>query len=81
MYEFKKVTKEQAENLRSLRKSSGVSITSVSRALKISEQAIYRYEQGKRKIGLGHIPILSKIFCCSIEEVVNAALNSCRNDR
>ncbi len=81
MEEFKKVDRKLAEDLKSLRKGSGVSITSVSKALKISEQAIYRYEQGKRKIGLEHIPILSKIFCCSIEEVVNAALNSCRNDR
>ena len=65
--------------LKSLREENKKTLTKVASVLGVTIQAAYRYEQGKRRICLEHVLILSTLYDCSAEEVIKAQLNSCLN--
>ena len=64
-----------------LRKASNKTAAEVAAALHVSNRAFLYYEQGKRLIGIKQVLILSKLYDCSAEEIIEAQLSSCQNDR
>ena len=69
------------ETLRDLRKQNGKTCAEVAQALGVAIQTAYRYEQGERRISLEQVLILKSLYGVSAEEVIDAQLNSCRNDQ
>ena len=63
--------------LRELREQSGKTRAEVAAALGVSYQAICHYEQGVRRIGLEQVLMLSHLYMCGADEIINAQLNSC----
>lgn len=66
-----------AETLRDLRLQNKKTVAEVATALGVTEQAMYRYEQGTRRIALEQVLILAKLYDVSTEEVIEAQLRSC----
>lgn len=64
--------------LRDLRNQAGKTCAEVAEALKITPQALYRYESGVRQINLEQVMVLAEIYDASIEDVVLAQINSQR---
>lgn len=64
--------------LRELRNGAHKTISEVAALLKIEEQTVYRYEQGTRRIDIEQALILSRLYDCPVEEVIEAQLNSCQ---
>ena len=62
--------------LRELRESSGKTRAEVAASLWVTVQAIYKYEQGKRKLSIEQVLILSKLYGESAEDIIVAQLNS-----
>ena len=66
------------ETLRDLRKSANKTCTEVAQALGVANSSYYNYEQGVRQIDIGQVLILSELFDCSENEIIQAQLNSCQ---
>lgn len=64
--------------LRELRKEKEKTVAEIATALRIASGAYYRYEQGKRRIGLEQILLLAELYEVSEKDVIEAQLNSCR---
>lgn len=62
--------------LKSLRFVNKKTLAEVANILGVSIRAILRYEQGIRKIGIEQVLILSKLYDCTAEEIIQAQLNS-----
>lgn len=62
--------------LKSLRLENKKTAAEVAAALNVANSTYYNYEQGTRKISLEQVLILSKFYDCSVEEIINAQLNS-----
>ena len=60
--------------LKELRQESGKTCAEVAEELGVTVRAVYNYEKGIREINLSQIPKLSKLYDCTIEEIVNAGL-------
>lgn len=67
--------------LKELREENKKTLAEAASVLGVSIQAVYRYEQGTRRIGLEQVLTLAKLYDCSAEEVITAQLNSCQFDR
>ena len=66
---FKALGKQVAN----LRKEIGMTQTQLADALGISQQLIAAYEAGSRKIPASLLPIFSKMFAVSIEQLIGMA--------
>lgn len=64
--------------LKQLRIQSNKSRAEVAIALEVTVQAISNYESGARRINIEQVLILSKLYECTVQEVIEAQLNSCR---
>lgn len=64
--------------LKELRLQNNKTLAEIANVLRVTEQAVYRYEQGKRSICLEQVLSLAKFYDCTAEEVIEAQLNSCR---
>jgi transcriptional regulator with XRE-family HTH domain len=53
-----------------LRKSQGMTQAELARALGVSQQAVFAYELGERRISVLVLAKLSKIFSTSVENIV-----------
>ena len=67
--------------LRNLREQAGKSVKEVADALGVANPTFYNYERGLRKIGIEQLIPLSKIYDCTVEEIITAQLNSCQSAR
>ena len=67
--------------LKSLREDNKKTAAEVATVLGVTVQAIYRYEQGSRRISLEQVIQLTELYGCTEREVIEAQLNSCQNDR
>jgi transcriptional regulator with XRE-family HTH domain len=65
--------------LRRLREQNEKTLREITEALNVSLQTVYRYEQGVRRINIEQVLILSKLYDCTAEEVIEAQLNSCQS--
>ena len=65
--------------LRQLREQNEKTPTEMAKSLNVSLQTAYRYEQGTRRINIEQVLILSKLYDCSAEEVIEAQLSSCQS--
>ena len=65
--------------LRRLREQNEKTPIDIAKALNVSLQTAYRYEQGVRRINIEQVLILSKLYDCTAEEVIEAQLNSCQS--
>ncbi len=66
-------------NLKELRESCGFSRPDVARAMNVSLSAIFKYESGRRYIGLKDVLLLADLFNTSAENVILCQLNSGQN--
>lgn len=64
--------------LKELRIQSNKSRGETATALEVTVQAISNYESGARQINIAQVLILSKLYECTAQEVIEAQLNSCR---
>ena len=62
--------------LKELRAQSGLTAAKVAEALGVTRNAIINYESGLRQIGLEQVLILSKLYKCATDEVIEAQLKS-----
>jgi transcriptional regulator with XRE-family HTH domain len=53
-----------------LRKSRGLTQAELARALGVSQQAVFAYELGERRISVFVLIKLAKVFSASVEEIV-----------
>lgn len=67
--------------LQEMRVQNKKSRKEVAAKLGISANAVAKYEEGRRKIGIEQVLILSSLYGESAEEIINAQISSCRNDR
>ncbi|MBQ9729109.1 MAG: helix-turn-helix transcriptional regulator [Clostridia bacterium] len=65
--------------LKTLREQNNKTCAEVAQALNVTVQAVYRYEQGKRRISLEHVLILAELFDVSAEEIIRLQLNNCQS--
>ena len=65
--------------LRNLREQAGKSVKEVAGALGVAKPTFYNYERGLRKIGIEQPTPLSKIYDCTVEDIITAQLNSSQN--
>ena len=68
------------ETLRELRLQNKKTCAEVAQALGVTDRAIYNYENGIRCISLEQVLILAKLYEISAEEVIQAQLNSCKEN-
>lgn len=66
------------ETLRELREENKKSRAEVAQALGVTLRAVFNYEYGIRQISLKQVLILSELYDCPAEDIILAALNSCR---
>lgn len=64
--------------LRELREQSGKTAKEVAEKLGVKIPALSHYENGRRRISLEQVLILTQLYEISAEEVIQAQLNSCR---
>ena len=64
--------------LKQLREQNKSTAASVAKVLGVANSTYYNYEQGKRRISLEQILLLSYYYDCSAEEIIEAQLNSCQ---
>ena len=64
------------EDLRTLRKQAKKTATEVATVLGVTENAVYNYEKGYRRISLEQVLLLAKLYDVTAEEVIEAQLNS-----
>lgn len=64
--------------LKQLRQDSKKTCAEVAQALGVTLRAVFNYEYGIRQIGLKQVLILAELYDCTAEEIIIAALNSCR---
>lgn len=62
--------------LKELRQQSGLTVKEVAEKLGVSRNAVNNYECGIREIQLEHVLILTKLYDCTAEEVIEAQLKS-----
>ncbi len=62
--------------LRELRESSKITRAAVARALGVVISAVSNHENGIRKVTIEQVLILSKLYDCTAEEVIQAQLKS-----
>lgn len=62
--------------LRELREECGKSRAEVAAALGVTVSAVGHYENNRRQITIEQVLVLSKLYDCSAEEVIDAQLNS-----
>ena len=67
--------------LRQLREQSKKTVAEVAKVLNVTTMSIYRYEQGRRMIGVEQVFPLAKLYDVTAEEVIEAQLNSRQNGR
>ncbi len=60
--------------LKQLRQQNKKTAAEVAVALGVTERAFARYEQGTRRTSLEQVLILSNLYDCSAEEIINAQL-------
>lgn len=63
--------------LKALREENGKSRAEVAAALGVTVFAVGHYERGNRRINLEQVLLLTRLYECSAEEVINAQLRSC----
>lgn len=66
------------ETLRDLRRQNKKTCAEVAQVLGVTEQTIYRYEKGERRISLEQVLILATLYDTTAEEIIQAQLNSCQ---
>lgn len=64
--------------LKDLRLQSGKTAAEVAGELGVGSNAVSNYECGIRRISLEQVLKLAKLYDVSVEEIINAQLNSCR---
>ena len=69
------------ETLRELREENKKSRAEVAKALGVTVNAVTNYEIGIRQIDIKQVLTLAKLYDCSAEEIIDAALNSCQGDQ
>ena len=69
------------ETLRSLREENKKTCAEVAQVLGVANSSYYNYEQGTRKLNIEQVLSLAQLYGCAAEEVIQAALNSCRSCR
>lgn len=52
-------------------------LAEVASDLNVTIQPLYRYERGSRRINIEQVLLLSQLYNCTAEEIINAQLNSC----
>ena len=62
--------------LRDLRKLAGKTCAEVAEVLRVSERTVFRYEQGKRTVGIEQIIPLADLYEVFITDIVEAQLNT-----
>ena len=61
--------------LKTLRQQSGKTVKEVAEKLKVTSSAVFNYEAGLRSISIEQVLVLSELFDCTAEEVINAQLS------
>lgn len=64
--------------LKSLRLENRKTAAEVAAALGVVSSTYYGYEQGIRRLSLENVLNLAKLYECTVEEIIEAQLNSCR---
>lgn len=62
--------------LRELREEKGLSRAEVAQALGVTVQAIYRYEEGTRRINIEQALILAELYSVTEKEIILAQISS-----
>lgn len=60
-------------SIKTIREGKHVRVSTMAKALKVSPQAVYRYEQGLRRFPPEKLPILARLCDVGIEEAYKAA--------
>lgn len=60
--------------LKELRAQSGRTCAEVAERLAVTTQAMYRYENGDRRLNIEQVPTLSELYDVTVEELVSAAI-------
>ncbi len=69
------MNKSQMETLRGLRMAANKTTNEVAEKLGVTQSAIIKYENGKRKINIEQVLILAKLYDVTAEEVIIAQLS------
>ena len=64
-------------NLKDLRIQSNKSRKKVADTLGVTIRAVAHYEDGDRRLSIEQILPLAKLYDVTVEEIIEAALNSC----
>lgn len=62
--------------LKELRQQNKKTVQEVAQVLGVTVTAVYHYERGLRQIGLKQVLVLSNLYQESAEDIINAQLNS-----
>ena len=69
------------ETLRSLREENKKTRAEIAQVLGVTQNAVTNYEMGIRRLSLEQVLSLAQLYGCAAEEIIQAALNSCRSCR
>ena len=72
---------EKTVGLRELREEAGKTRKEVAKFLGVSIQAVARYENGERRIGIEQILPLAAFYGVTAEELIITVLSSYQSDR
>lgn len=61
--------------LKQLRQSAGKSVKEVAEKLCVTQSALNKYENRKRKINIEQVLVLAKLYDCSAEDIILAQLS------
>jgi transcriptional regulator with XRE-family HTH domain len=60
-------------NLRTLRTRKNLTLLAVARELGCTKQAVWKYENGERRVPLETAPVLAKLYGVTTDEIISAA--------
>lgn len=67
--------------LKQLREQNKSTAADVAKVLGVAISTYYNYEQGIRRISLEQVLLLASYYDCTVEDIIQAQLNSCQKDR
>ena len=62
--------------LKELRLQNKKTVAEIAKELGVARSTLSNYEQGIRTIDIQHVIPLSKLYDCSVEEIITAQINS-----